>query len=60
MDEMDNFLGRYQTSKLNHHQINHLNSLISPKEIEAVIESLLTKKKKKKKKKKSPGQVRWV
>jgi hypothetical protein len=48
MDEMDNFLDRFQIPKLNRDQINHLNSSISPKEIEAVIKSLLTKKKKKK------------
>jgi hypothetical protein len=47
---MDNFLDRYQVPNLNQDQINHLNSSISPKEIEAVINSLPTKKKKK-----SPG-----
>ena len=41
---MDNFLYRYQVSKLNQDQINDLNSPISPKEIEAVIKSLPTKK----------------
>ena len=45
---MDNFLDRYQVPKLNQDQINDLNSLISPKEIQAVINSLPTKK--------SPGQ----
>ena len=44
LDEMDNFLERYQVPKLNQDQINDLNSPISPKEIEAVINSLLTKK----------------
>jgi hypothetical protein len=44
MDEMDNFLDRYQVPKLNQDQINDLNSSISPKEIEAVINSLPTKK----------------
>ena len=48
---MDNFLDRYQVPKLNQDQINHLNSPITHKEIEAVIKSLPTKKKKKK----SPG-----
>jgi hypothetical protein len=48
LDEMDNFLDRYQVPKLNQDQINHLNSPISPIEIEAVINSLPTKK--------SPGQ----
>ena len=51
LDEMDNFLDRYQVPKLNQDQINHLNSPITHKEIEAVIKSLPTKKKKKK----SPG-----
>ena len=45
LDEMDNFLDRYQVPKLNQDQINDLNSPISPKEIEAVINSLPTKKK---------------
>ena len=37
---MDNFLDKYQVPKLNQDQINHLNSPITPKEIEAVIKSL--------------------
>ena len=37
---MDSFLGNYQVPKLNQDQINHLNSPITPKEIEAVIKSL--------------------
>jgi hypothetical protein len=41
---MDNFLDRYQVPKLNQDQVNDLNSSISPKEIEAVINSLPTKK----------------
>jgi len=41
---MDYFLDRYQVPKLNQEQINHLNNLITPKEIEAVIKSLLNKK----------------
>ena len=40
LDEMDNFLDRYQVPKLNQDQINDLNSPISPKEIEAFINSL--------------------
>ena len=40
---MDNFLDRYQIPKLNQDQINHLNSLISPKEIETVIKILQAK-----------------
>jgi hypothetical protein len=39
---MDNFLDRYHAPKLNQDQINDLNSPISPKEIEAVINSLPT------------------
>ena len=42
---MDNFLDWYQVLKLNQDQINDLNSSISPKEIEAVINSLPTEKK---------------
>jgi hypothetical protein len=44
LDEMDNFLDSYQIPKLNQDLINDLNSHISPKEIEAVINSLPTKK----------------
>jgi hypothetical protein len=44
LDEMDNFLDRYQIPKLNREQVNYLNSPITPKEIEAVIQSLPTKK----------------
>ena len=40
LDEMDKFLDRYQVPKLNQDQVDHLNSPISPKEIEAVINSL--------------------
>jgi hypothetical protein len=43
LDEVDKFLDTYQVPKLNKNQINHLNSLITPKEIEAVINSLRTK-----------------
>ena len=45
LDEMDNFLDRYQVPKLNQDQINNLNGPISPKEIEAVINSLPSPKK---------------
>jgi hypothetical protein len=41
---MDKFLDRYQVPKLNEEQVNDLNSPISPKEIEAVINSLPAKK----------------
>jgi hypothetical protein len=41
---MDKFLDRYQVPKLNQDQLNDLNSPISPKEIEAVINSLPIKK----------------
>jgi hypothetical protein len=43
LDEMDNFLDRFQVPKLNQYQINDLNSHIAPKEIETVINSLPTK-----------------
>ena len=42
--KMDKFLERYQVPKLNQDQVNDLNSPISPKEIEAVINSLPAKK----------------
>ena len=42
---MDKFLDRYQVPKLNKDQINDINSPISPKEIEAVINSFPIKKK---------------
>jgi hypothetical protein len=41
---MDNFLGRYQVPKLSQDQKSHLNSPITPKEIEAILRSLPTKK----------------
>jgi hypothetical protein len=41
---MDEFLDRYQVPKLNQDQVKDLNSLISPKEIKAVINSIPTKK----------------
>jgi hypothetical protein len=44
LDEMKNFLDRSQVPKLTQDQINDLNSTISPKEIESVINSLPTKK----------------
>ena len=44
LDEMDNFLDRYQIPKLYQDQINDFNSDISAKEIEEVINSLPTKK----------------
>jgi hypothetical protein len=44
LDEMDKFLDRTQVPKLNQDQVNDLNSPISPKEIEAVINILPTKK----------------
>jgi len=52
LEEMDNFLDRYQVPKLIQEQINHLNNPITPKEIEAVIKSLPTKK--------SPGPDRFT
>ena len=44
LDEMDKFLDRHQVPKLNQDQVNDLSSPTSPKEIEAVINSLPTKK----------------
>ena len=44
LDEMENFLDRYQVPMLNQDQVNDLHSPVSPKEIEAVINSLPTKK----------------
>jgi hypothetical protein len=44
LDEMDKFVDRYQVPKLNQDQVNDLNSPTSPKEIEAVINSLPAKK----------------
>ena len=41
LDEIDNFLGRCQVPKLNQDQINGLNNLITPKEIETIINSLI-------------------
>jgi hypothetical protein len=38
--EIDNYLDRYQASKLDQDQINHLNSSLSSKELEVVIKSL--------------------
>ena len=42
---MYSFLDRYEVPKLNKDQVNNLNSPISPKEIEAVINSLPPKTK---------------
>jgi hypothetical protein len=44
LDEMDNFLDRWQVPKLNQGQIIELSSYIIPKEIETVINSLSTTK----------------
>jgi hypothetical protein len=51
LDEMGNFLDRFQVPKLNQDQINHLHSPVTPKAIEAVIKSLPTRK--------SPGLDRF-
>ena len=40
LEAMDNFLNRYQIPKLNQDQIDHINSPITPKDIERVIERL--------------------
>jgi hypothetical protein len=44
LNEINNFLDRYQVENLNLDQINHPNCPISPKEIKAVIKSLWIKK----------------
>jgi hypothetical protein len=46
LNEMDNFLYKYQEPKINQDQINIVNSPITPNEIKGVINSLSTKKKK--------------
>ena len=45
LDEMDNFLDRYQIPKFNQDQLDKINSPITPREIEGIIESLPNKKK---------------
>jgi hypothetical protein len=55
MDEFDKFLDRYQVLMLNQDHINGLNSPISPKEIEVVINILPTNKQTIKPNNKSPG-----
>jgi hypothetical protein len=44
LDEMDNFLDKYQVPKLNQNQINHLKNPITNKEINAVIKNFPTNK----------------
>jgi hypothetical protein len=51
LQEMDNFLDRYQVPKLNQYQNNDLNLPISHKEVGTVINSLPTKEK---------PRTRWV
>jgi hypothetical protein len=50
LNEMDHFLDRYQLPKLNHGQVNYLNSPINPKEIEIAIKKVFQPQKKKKEK----------
>jgi hypothetical protein len=57
---MDKFLDRYQGLKLNQDQINDLNSPISPKEIEAVINSLPTTTTTTTTTTTNPPRTRWV
>ena len=57
MDEIDNFLDRYQVPKLKQDQINYVNSPVNTKEIEAVINSLPRKKNKQTKSKKQNKQT---
>jgi hypothetical protein len=54
---MDKFLDRSQVPKLNQDQINHLNSPISPKEIETVIVIVTVSQLKKKKTQEQIGLV---
>jgi hypothetical protein len=44
LDDMDNFLDKYNVLKLKQDQINHINSPITLKEREAVVNSLSMKK----------------
>jgi hypothetical protein len=44
LDEVDNFLDWYQVLTLNQDQINDLNSPISPKEVETLVNNLSTNK----------------
>jgi hypothetical protein len=62
VDEMDNFLDKYQVPKVNQDQINYINSLISPKEIEAAINSLPNNNKNKTNKQtnKQKPRTRWI
>jgi hypothetical protein len=53
-DEMDSFLDTYKVPKLNQDQIIHLNSPITPTEIEAIINSLPNNNNNKK------SRTRWV
>jgi hypothetical protein len=43
INEMDDFLDRYHVLKLNQDQVIYINSLITPKEIDAVTKTLPTK-----------------
>ena len=56
---MDNFLDRYHLPKLNQDQVNKLNTPIAPKEIEAVIKSLLTNKQTNKQTKQNKTRAKW-
>ena len=44
LEEMDEFLGKYNLPKLNQEEIENLNRLITSMEIETVIKNLLTNK----------------
>ena len=44
VQEIDLFLDEYHLPKLNQDQMNHLNRLVSHKDLEAVIKNLLIKK----------------
>ena len=44
LEEMDEFLGKYNLPKLNQEEIENLNRLITSMDIETVIKNLLTNK----------------
>ena len=61
MDEIDNFLDRYQVPKLNLDQINHINCHITLKEIEAIIKTPPPKKNQTNKKQTNKkNQTKWI
>ena len=57
LEKMDNFLDKYQVLKLNQDQKNYVNSPITPKKIEAIINRLTNKQTNKQKKQKTQEQM---